>query len=289
VTYLGGAAGERLRGELATVIRDLLKWAATTHVREGWNIGKPPYGYAAKRYRHPNPAKAAKGATKTRLEPDGARGETVTQIAQWRYYEQIGYATIADRLNADLDRYPVPEPPGGVRARGAWGKSTVCDILRNPKYTGYQVFNRRATHSRRGASNDPELWVWSPEPAHEPLIPKWMFDELAARRKARRGSRDGGTKDPRANRTYVLRGMVQCGCGRRMFGNARPTRTYYTCWPADVAEAAERIENTMYALHRLSPREGTAKGVEAVRAPNGIRTRATALKGRRPGPLDDEG
>ena len=24
-------------------------------------------------------------------------------------------------------------------------------------------------------------------------------------------------------------------------------------------------------------------------APNGIRTRATALKGRRPGPLDDEG
>lgn len=29
VTYLGGAAGERLRGELATVIHDLLTWAAT--------------------------------------------------------------------------------------------------------------------------------------------------------------------------------------------------------------------------------------------------------------------
>jgi DNA invertase Pin-like site-specific DNA recombinase len=25
-----------------------------THVREGWNIGKPPYGYRGKTYRHPN-------------------------------------------------------------------------------------------------------------------------------------------------------------------------------------------------------------------------------------------
>jgi DNA invertase Pin-like site-specific DNA recombinase len=42
-----------------------------THVREGWNIGKPPYGYKAKTYRHPNSTKAAKGQSKTRLEPDG--------------------------------------------------------------------------------------------------------------------------------------------------------------------------------------------------------------------------
>jgi len=28
VTYLGGAAGERLRGELAAVIEELLRWAA---------------------------------------------------------------------------------------------------------------------------------------------------------------------------------------------------------------------------------------------------------------------
>jgi DNA invertase Pin-like site-specific DNA recombinase len=42
-----------------------------THIRDSWNIGKPPHGYKAKRYRHPNPAKAA---TKTRLEPDGMLG-----------------------------------------------------------------------------------------------------------------------------------------------------------------------------------------------------------------------
>jgi hypothetical protein len=106
-----------------------------THVREGWNIGKPPYGYKAKKYRHPNPAKAARGHTKTRLEPDGARAETVTQIAAWRHHEQLGYGEIADRLNADPDKYPVPEPPGGLRARGAWSKSTVADLDALPYLT----------------------------------------------------------------------------------------------------------------------------------------------------------
>ena len=205
-----------------------------THVREGWNIGKPPYGYQAKSYRHPNPAKADRGATKSRLEPQGARGETVTEIANWRYHEGLGYGAIADRLNVDLDKYPPPEPPGGAaRARGAWSKSTVSDLLRNPKYTGYQVFNRRASRSRRGAVNEPEKWVWSSEPVHEPLIPKWMFDELAKRRSARKGSRSGNrpNRHPATRHSYVLRGMLFCTCGRRMYGNARKYSTYYLCWP----------------------------------------------------------
>ncbi|WP_229787613.1 hypothetical protein [Actinokineospora fastidiosa] len=34
-------------------------WVGTcTHIREGYNIGKPCYGYKAKKYRHPNPVKA---------------------------------------------------------------------------------------------------------------------------------------------------------------------------------------------------------------------------------------
>ncbi len=204
-----------------------------THVREGWNIGKPPYGYKAKTYRHPNPTKADKGQTKTRLEPDGSRAETVVQIAKWRYHEQLGYDTIAERLNADPAKYPPPVPPGKERARGAWGKTSVYEVLRNPKYTGYQVFNRRASRSKRGKVNDPIKWVWSPEPTHEPLIPKWMFDEMIARRQAKRGSRDSNDKNvhPQTRRTYVLRGMVFCECGRRMFGNHRHNRAYYMCNP----------------------------------------------------------
>jgi len=205
-----------------------------THVREGWNIGKAPYRYKAKTVKHPNPTKASKGGIKSRLEPDGVRGETVTQIALWRYHESLGYDAIAERLNADLTKYPPPSPPGGRRARGMWGKSSVSDVLKNPKYTGYQVFNRRATHSGGGKVNDPAKWVWSPEPTHEPLIPKWMYDELTARRAAKRGSRDGNglNTHPATNRTYVLRSMIVHDCGRRMYGNHRHNSTYYMCHPA---------------------------------------------------------
>ncbi|HEX5116645.1 MAG TPA: recombinase family protein [Pseudonocardiaceae bacterium] len=204
-----------------------------THVREGWNLGKPPYGYHGKTYRHPNPTKAEKGIIKTRLEPDGARGETVTQMALWRYHEGIGYDTIAERLNQDLEKFPPPIPPGKHRARGAWSKTSVYEILRNPKYTGYQVFNRRASRSRHGKVNDPAKWVWSTEPAHEPLIPKWMYDELNARRQAKRGSRsDNNPNSHRETRhTYVFRSMVFCSCGRRMCGNPRHDTAYYMCAP----------------------------------------------------------
>ncbi|GHI41098.1 recombinase family protein [Streptomyces violascens] len=217
------------------------------HVREGWNIGKPPYGYLARRYRNPNPVKADKGFTKSRLEPDGVRAETVTQIAIWSYYERLGYGIIAELLNSDRDLHPPPDPPGGVRARGAWGKSTVGEILRNPKYTGYQVFNRRASRSRSGKVNTPELWVWSPYPVHEPLIPKWMFDELGARRRARLGRQSTSSPGslPSNRRSYRFRGRVLCACGRRLHGNHRKGVTYYICWP----KANNRGRPDTYAQH----------------------------------------
>ncbi|SNQ46826.1 Resolvase domain protein (fragment) [Frankia canadensis] len=111
----------------------------------------------------------------------------------------------------------------------------MADLLRNPKYTGYQVFNRRATRSRHGAVNGPEKWVWSSEPVHEPLIPKWMFDEFNANRQARRGSREHNelNRHPATKRTYVFRGMIHCTCGRRMFGTVRDPSApvWYKCWP----------------------------------------------------------
>lgn len=95
------------------------------------------------------------------------------------------------------------------------------------------MFNRRASRSRHGKVNDPALWVWSTVPAHEPLIPKWMFDELNARRQVRRGPRDGNDLNvhPETTRTYVLRAMLFDSCGRRMNGNYRHNAAYYMCWP----------------------------------------------------------
>jgi hypothetical protein len=75
------------------------------HTRQGWNIGKPPYGYAAERHPHPVKAKPDDGKAKTRLVPDRDRGPVVTQIFQWRALELLSAQDIADRLNADPDRY----------------------------------------------------------------------------------------------------------------------------------------------------------------------------------------
>jgi hypothetical protein len=92
-----------------------LSWGGTkTHTNQGFNIGKPPYGYLAVKTRHPVRNKAEQGKTKHRLTPDPVRGPVVTQIFLWRAPDRIGYQAIADRLNSDLDRYPPPEahPPG---------------------------------------------------------------------------------------------------------------------------------------------------------------------------------
>ena len=43
------------------------------HSIDGWNIGTPPYGYAADRVPHPVPVKASQGRTKTRLVLDPVR------------------------------------------------------------------------------------------------------------------------------------------------------------------------------------------------------------------------
>jgi len=122
---------------------------------------------------HPSPVKADKGKAMSRLEPDGIRGEAVTQMAHWRYHERLGCSTIADRLNADLDKYPAPEAPCKARTRGAWTRSSV--------------FNRRATTSKRGRVNEPYKWVWSPQPVREPLI-----DKVDVRRDQRQPVQEAG-------------------------------------------------------------------------------------------------
>jgi DNA invertase Pin-like site-specific DNA recombinase len=123
-----------------------LSWdGLVTHTDQGWNIGKPPYGYQVQVHKHPVPAKAADGKVKRRLVADPLRGPVVTQIFIWRATEKLSYDKIAERLNLDLDRYPPPQPilGRGRRAVGRWTAGSVREILANPKYTGHMVWNRR--------------------------------------------------------------------------------------------------------------------------------------------------
>jgi site-specific DNA recombinase len=148
-----------------------LAWGGfKSHTNQGYNIGHPPYGYIAKRLRHPVEAKALQGRQKHKLVPDPARGAVVTQIFLWRALERLSYQRIADRLNTDLDRYPPPEPiPGKGRRRiGAWTCGSVREVLDNPKHTGYMVWNRRKNPRRdHSCSASP----WTPRPSRpSPLL-----------------------------------------------------------------------------------------------------------------------
>ncbi|MFC9219512.1 recombinase family protein [Streptomyces hygroscopicus] len=161
----------------------------------------------------PVPARRAEGRTKHRLVPDASRAPAVTYIFQLRGLDKPGYDAIADRLNLDLVAYPPPEPTRPDMALRRWSGSAVREILRNPKYTGYQVWNRRAT-SKGGCYDDPKDWVWSPQPTHEPLVSKELFDVASTV----------------ARKRQVLRSYVICEiCGRRMFGKNRHKISYYAC------------------------------------------------------------
>jgi hypothetical protein len=177
-----------------------LSWGGTkAPTNQGFNIGKPPYGYVAARTRHPVKNKAEQGKVKHRLVPDPVRGPVVTQIFLWRALDRLGYQAIADRLNREPDRYSPPDPilGEGRRRVGAWTASSVREILDNPKHTGYMVWNRRKRprpeRGIRGKVNPPSAWVWSSLPIHEPLVTREIFEAAST---VARFRKDDMRRDP---------------------------------------------------------------------------------------------
>ena len=199
------------------------------HTRQGWNIGKPPYGYLVEKHPHPVKAKSDEGKVKTRLVPDPVRGPVVTQIFQWRALERLGAEDIADRLNTDPDRYPPPQPIPGVGRRpvGAWTKSSVLEVLANPKHTGYMVWNRRKRSRPErhvpGKVNPPSEWVWSLQLTHEPLVTRALFDAATPVARIRERSRSARgrtwpTRRPSAATSFAPTCAATCaggGCSAR--------------------------------------------------------------------------
>jgi len=128
----------------------------------------------------------------------------------------------------------VPVDP--ATARGAWSRSSVWEVLRNPKYTGYQVWNRRARKKGHNQTNPPEAWIWSEEPAHPAIVSREEHEAVQARARANERSRQGipaTTARPTAKTNYLSRGLLRCGiCGLGMWGNHCRNRTYYSCQPS---------------------------------------------------------
>ncbi|WP_216907982.1 recombinase family protein, partial [Nocardia noduli] len=185
------------------------------------------------------------GQTKTLLVINPDTAPTIRQIFTWRITEQLGYTRISDRLNNDPVRYP--------SATGApWGSSTVSHILHNPKYTGYQVYNRTRNKTRLHTSKTRPAteWIWSPQPVHPAIITIDEFtaaQTIAPGRERSRSDPYPGAPNPRAKRVYKLRSYITCvTCGYRMCGKADGgARIYYACQPKTQAARPQNHPNTI--------------------------------------------
>ncbi len=205
--------------------------------------GRPPYGYRlADAGPHPNPAKAADGRRLHRLEPDPACADVVRRIFA-EYISGRGRLAIATGLTRDGIPCPSMNDPERNRHRRntAWAKSAVGAILMNPRYTGYEVWKKQRKdevlidvddvalgHETKMRWNAPADWVWSNEPAHEPIINMETF-ERAQRIRLAGGRGQVKERQKTANR-YVLKSLIHCGlCERRMQGQYSHGEAYYRC------------------------------------------------------------
>jgi DNA invertase Pin-like site-specific DNA recombinase len=241
----------------------------TTSVKQGWHPGGPcPYGYQLEPHPHPNPNKAREGKRKHKLIVDPVCGPIVTRIFSWYCIEGLSLDAIVERLNGDLDRYPPPkrnkkDENGLIQT---WAKSQVQSMLRNPRYTGFNVWNRHDHRKGRPCIRPREQWVWSDEQTHEPLVSKELFaiveqraDERANRIKAGRSTNYSQRRGKNDGRYYPLRGRVYCElCGRRLepsFQKGNCYRCTYTRNRGDAAAEASGHPKSLQISERILLRE----------------------------------
>jgi hypothetical protein len=206
--------------------------------------GRPPYGYRlGDAGPHPNKAHPAWGRRAHRLEPD----PETAHIVRWIFARRLAGHSVA-RIARALNDAGVPCPsaadPGRNphRTGARWTLGTVTTILRNPRYTGRQVWNRQRTdrdlvdagdialgHKPVQRWNLPDGWVISRKLVHPALVSEADF--IAAQDiSAARGPVLGTGLTAPHKRRYLLAGLLICGgCGRRMesaWSNGKPA---YRC------------------------------------------------------------
>ena len=224
-----------------TSIRVRTAMAAQTREQGRYLGGRPPYGYRlADAGPHPNKAHAAWGRRAHRLEPDPA----TAHVVRWIFAQRLAGHSVA-RITRALNEGGVPCPSAADPARNmhrtgaGWTLGTVTTILRNPRYTGRQVWNRQRTDTELADPgnvtlgqksvqrwNLPSGWVISNRPAHPALVSEADFiaaqDINAARGPAPQG-------EP-VLRRYLLAGILACGvCGRRMESAWSNGKAAYRC------------------------------------------------------------
>ncbi|MFI0425093.1 recombinase family protein [Spongiactinospora sp. 9N601] len=247
--FSGMSKGERNRIK----VRVRTSMSAQAKVEGRYLGGRPPYGYLlADAGPHPNPAKAANGKRLHRYELDPVAAPVVARIFA-DYLAGRGLFSIAERLTGD----DIPCPSAHDRRRDrhrsgiAWSKGAVRGILTNPKYTGYQVWNRQRKdevlidvddvglgHMSKLKWNPKDAWIWSDAPSHPPIVSREYF-QTVQEVMAARGDRHTDRTVKRTRHLYQFRSLMRCAlCDRRMQGEWTNDQPYYRCrFPQEYALA----------------------------------------------------
>ncbi|MFI5808937.1 recombinase family protein [Streptomyces sp. NPDC051561] len=186
-----------------TTLMEMSMGGQVQHAINGWNHGYPPYPYVAvldesaprQEGGRFGPARPKK---KLASHPDPRRFDAAREMHRLRREEHLKTPAIVAALAAAPDRYP---------AAGRWTLNLVNGLLANPKLTGHQVYNRRATRTGRAGKsrlNPLSEWIWSPRITHEPVI---TVDEWKAAQQAAAGLRAGAAQ-------YVSLRRLRAAVGR---------------------------------------------------------------------------
>ena len=278
-------------------VRDLIEKSRRgmeESVRQGWHTGGPaPYGYQLEPHPHPNPNKARDGEKKHRLIPDPIKAPIVQMIFEDCLHASSGSARSATSSTATstATRHRRATRRTRTACPQTWSRSQLHSMLRNPKYTGYNVWGRHDKRPGRPFIRPREQWVWSPTPSHEAIVPP---------RAVRHGRRarprnDGAPAKTRAEslpaapgapqgRLYPLRGRVRCGlCGRRMEGSHQKGSNWYRCHFVEQARRQRRRRRRAPARARHQRGHGPRRAARLHgRAP--LRTRTSPPPTRRARP-----
>lgn len=203
-------------------LRDVTLRGMEQRARDGLSTGGLPYGYRSQ----PDPS--GRGVV---IEIHAGHADIVRRIFR-AYADHMAYSEIARRLNTEGIA-----PPRASRKRRieGWCATAIRSILHNAKYTGVWTFGERrwmkdpATRRRRPQARHPSDVVRL-EREDLRIIDQALWDEVRARFDAPREPA-AIAKPARARRSYMLSGLLRCGCcgGVMVIHGGDAERRYYGC------------------------------------------------------------
>jgi site-specific DNA recombinase len=180
-------------------------------------------------YRYLPKDKASGGEGRLEIIPEEAT--IIRQMFAWVDQEGLSIRRVAERLT----ERQVPPKKGGSK----WRTSSVRRILRNEMYAGVWYYNKheaceplsgmpRSGYKRllKSSNRLRQVSDWLPVklPGHLRIIEREQWQRVQQQIDRNR------TFSPRNSRhQYLLRGLVNCGCGARMVGDPCHGKFYYRC------------------------------------------------------------